>query len=260
MTGAVLGMRDLLQDFDWFVGQEDDIISSMARSAKRVASGKLPKKPARFEALNYSFRYARFLARYSAGVELKTLAPEVRWLLDCVDRRSLGSKVTGHVASLGLLFGVVDGEEELQTIFPGRQSLYEDQAPYHSITDWVLGVESRPEPYAENEKGLVSLRNVIEIAESGDARKAFFALNEFVTGDWLFELRDGVPLDPQNHNYCGEWSWEGALTAVRYDIDDSALVGFAHWPSDLVAATRAGTVFPRTSDRDYDAPMLRDWN
>ena len=46
---------------------------------------------------------------------------------------------------------------------------------------------------------------------------------------------------------------------MRYDIDDSAIVGFNHWPSDLVAAARAGTVFPRTSDRDYDAPMLRDW-
>ena len=260
MIGAVFGMRDLLRDFEWFAHREQEFAAALARGDERFAAGKFaPERKAIAEASQFGGRYQQTVLRYSAGVALEALAPEVRWWLDRVDGRPLGTLAAGRMAALGLLFGVVDGDGEVREIFSGEQNLYETEAPYHRVTDWVLGVESRPVPYAENEKGPVSLLHVIETAESGDARNAFFALNEFVTGTWLFELRDGVPLDPQHPKYRGEWCWEGALAAVRYDIDDSALVGTAHWPSDLVAAARAGTVFPRTSDRDYDAPMLRDW-
>ena len=261
MIGADLVTRDLLQDFEWFADREEATTQSLARLAERIASGQAPKNPAEFEARNFARRYARFRARYSAGVALETIAPEVRWLLDRVGGRPIGLRVALEVGSLGLLFGVVDGEEDLQTIFPGTQSLYETQADYHSITDWVLGVESRPEGYGspEQEKGPQSIWKVIDPARAGELSAAKSALETFVNEQWIPEHLNGLPLDPQHHTFHGEWCWVGALAAVRYGIDDSALVGTAHWPSDLVAAARAGTVFPRTSDRDYDAPMLRDW-
>ena len=255
-------MRDRLQDFEWFVEQEQVLAASVAKLYERIALGKIPSDRMEIaESLQFGKRYHQVVVRYSAGVALEVLATEVRRLLDRVNGRPVNRQVAYQVSALGLLFGVVDGEEELQEIFSAGHNFDEDQdrAPYHSITDWVLGVESRPVPYAENEMGPVSIHNMIKVAESGDARTAFLALNEFFTQDWFFELRDGVPLDSQHPKYRGYWCWEGALAAVRYDIDDSAIVGFNHWPSDLVAAARAGTVFPRTSDRDYDAPMLRDW-
>jgi len=117
-------------------------------------------------------------------------------------------------------------------------------------------MDSRPEPYFEHEVGPSSIWKVIDAADSGDVDAARMALEKFVTSEWLPESLDGLPFDPNHWTFFGLWCWVGALAAVRYEIDDVNLLGSPHWPGDVVAAARAGTVFARTSDRDYEAPML----
>jgi len=115
-------MRDLLQGFDWFVEQEKELDIGLVRSAKAIESGQTPAdRVERVQIKKFGERFHRVSARYSAGVELAALAPEVRWLLDRVNGRPVGSKLIWHLGSLGLLLGVVGGEAELRDLFPGVQ-------------------------------------------------------------------------------------------------------------------------------------------